>query len=171
MSSSISSQLDLLGFPSEIARHRKNLLIEKIYSFADKYVIKLINKFGISTVQAAIDSDSSLYDPVINYITCIMELGMLHELLHQSYAISNPEIMNERMELLAWAVNIAVATSMKSNGINRIPELADGKILIYFTWNNMEEIIKRIWPIASQIDGAVPAEVENYINNLISTKL
>lgn len=168
---SISSQLDLLGFPSEISRHRKYLSLEKIQSFADKYVNKLIGKHGLSSVQAAIDSDSSPYDPVINYITCIIELEMLHELLHQSYAINDSEILNERMELLAWAVNIAVATSLKSNGIKRIPELADGRILIYYSWNNMEQIIKRIWPIASQIDGAVPEEVENYINNLISTKL
>jgi hypothetical protein len=168
---SISSQLDLLGLPSEISRHRKYLSFEKIQSFVNKYVNKLIGKYGLSSVQAAIDSDSSPYDPVINYITCIIELGMLHELFHQSYAINDSEILNERMELLAWAVNIAVATSLKSNGIKRIPALADGRILIYYSWNNMEKIINRIWPIASQIDGAVPEEVENYIDNLISTNL
>ncbi len=171
MSDSLTAQIDLLGFPNEISRHRKYLSLEKVYSFADKYVTKLIVKHGLSNVQSAIDSDSNPYDPVINYITCIIELGMLNELLNQSYAIADPEMLNERMELLAWAVNVSVASSLKSKGVRRIPALADGKILIYYSWDNMEQIIKRVWPIASQIDGAVPHEVENYIRNLITTKL
>lgn len=171
MAESIKHQLDLLNFPPEISRHRNLLSIEKVNEFTNSYVSKLINKQGLSKVQSAIDNDSNPYDPVINYITCIMELGMLHELLHQSYAIANPSTLNERLEYLAWTINISVATDLKSKGILRIPSLANGSINIYYSWNNMEQIIKRILPIASQMDGAVPHEVNSYINNLIASKL
>ncbi len=171
MSESISSQLNLLGFPDEIRRHSKLLSLEKVNSFTDLYVNKLITKYGSSKIQNAIDSDSDPHDPVINYITCIIELCMLHELLHQSYAIEDSITLSERMEYLAWAVNISVATNLKVKGIQRIPVLENGKIYIYYSWNNMEQIIERIWPIASQMDGAVPHEVEAYINGLIATKL
>jgi hypothetical protein len=53
----------------------------------------------------------------------------------------------------------------------RVPAMAGGSINIYYTWDNMEIIIQRIMPIASQIEGAVPHEVGSYINNLINSKL
>ncbi len=171
MAESIKYQLDLLNFPHEISRHRNLLSIEKVNAFTNRYVSKLITKYSLSKVQSAIDNDSNPYDPVINYITCIMELGMLHELLHQSYAIENQLSLNERLEYLAWAINISVASDLKSKGILRIPSLANGNINIYYSWDNMEQIIKRILPIARQMDGAVHQEVSAYINNLISSKL
>lgn len=168
---SIKQQLEILNFPLEISRHGDLLSIEKVNEFTNMYVSKLINKHGLPKVQSAIDNDSNPYDQVINYITCIMELGMLHELLHQSYAIANPTSLNERLEYLAWTINISVATDLKSKGILRIPSLANGSINIYYSWNNMEQIIKRILPIANQMDGAVRLEVQAYIDNLILQKL
>jgi hypothetical protein len=100
-----------------------------------------------------------------------MELGILHELFNQSFASSNQTILNERLELLAWAINISVATELKLKGIRNIPSIANGNINVYYSWDNMEVIIQRIMPIAKQIDGAVPQEVGAYINNLISSKL
>jgi hypothetical protein len=164
-------QLNLLNFPLEISRHRGSFSITKLNTFTNKFVAKLITNKGLTNVQRAIDNDSNPYDPTINYLTCIMELGILHELFNQSFASSSQTILDERLELLAWAINISVATELKLMGIRNIPSIANGSINIYFTWNNMEIILQRIMPIANQIDGAVPHEVENYINNLISTKL
>ena len=132
MSTTIKKQLDLLNFPPEISRHRNLLSIEKVNAFTDEYISKMINKHGLSKVQLAIDNDNNPYDPVINYITCIMELGMLHELFHQSYAITNPSSLNERLEYLAWTINISIATDLISKGILRIPSLANGSINIYY---------------------------------------
>ena len=164
-------QLNLLNLTLEISRHRGSFSISKLNTFTNKYVEKLINNKGLSNVQRAIEYDSNPYDPTINYLTCIMELGILNELFNQSFASSNQTILNERLELLAWAINISVATELKLKGIRNIPSIANGKINIYYSWNNMEVIIQRIMPIAKQIDGAVPQEVGAYINNLISSKL
>lgn len=168
---SISNQIDLLGFPSEIKQHSRLFSLEQLNAFTNMYVRTLIVNNGIPTVQAAIDNDSNPHNPVINYITSLMELGMLHELFHQSFASSNLSVLNQRLEYLAWAINISVANNLKDNGIKRIPSLADGQINIYYTWNNMEIIIQRILPIASQIEGAMPNEIKSFIDNLINEKL
>jgi hypothetical protein len=165
------TQLDSLDFPPNINRHANLFSLDNLKEFTDKYVSKLIHKHGLSNVQAAIDNDNNPYDPVINYITCIAELGMLHELFYQSFASANSTVLNERLEYLAWAINISIANSLKSKGVVNIPSIANGQILIYFSWNNMEIIIQRIWSIANQISGAVPQEVEAYLNNLIQSKL
>jgi len=164
-------QLNLLNFPLEISRHRGSFNISKLNTFTNKYVGKLINNKGLSNVQRSIDNDSNPYDPTINYLTCIMELGILNELFNQSFASSNQTVLNERLELLAWAINISVATELKLKGIRNIPSIANGNINIYYTWDNMEIIIQRILPIARQIEGAIPHEVGSYINNLINSKL
>jgi hypothetical protein len=164
-------QLNLLNFPPDISRHRSSFSVVKLDAFTDKYITKLFRNNGLSAIQRAIDSDSNPNDPTINYLTCIMELGILHELFNQSFASSNQTVLNERLELLAWAINISVATELKLKGIRNIPSIANGNINIYYTWDNMEIIIQRIMPIAKQIDGAVPHEVGTYINNLISSKL
>jgi hypothetical protein len=100
-----------------------------------------------------------------------MELGMLHELFNQSFASTNHTVLDQRMELLAWATNISVATELKTIGIKNIPSIANGNINIYYTWDNMETIIQRIMPIACQIQGAHSLEVASYIKNLINSKL
>ncbi len=164
-------QLNLLKFPSEISRHRSSFSVNKLNAFTSKYIQKLISTSGLTNVQSAIDRDSNPYDPIINYITCIMELGMLHELFNQSFASTNQTTLGQRMEYLAWAINISLATELKLKGIKNIPAIASGSINIYYTWDNMEIIIQRILPIARQIEGAVPHEVGSYINNLINSKL
>jgi hypothetical protein len=164
-------QLNLLNFPLEISRHQSLFSVNKLNAFTSKYVQKLISNRGLANVQSAIDNDSNPYDPTVNYITCIMELGMLHELFNQSFASTNQTILGQRMEYLAWAINISLATELKLKGIKNIPAIANGSINIYYTWDNMEIIIQRILPIARQIEGAVPHEVESYINNLINSKL
>lgn len=164
-------QLNLLNFPMEISRHRSSFSISKLNTFTNKYIGKLINNKGLKNVQKAVDNDSNPYDPTINYLTCIMELGILHELFSQSFASSSQTILNERLELLAWAINISVATELKLRGMRNIPSIANGSINIYYSWDNMEIILQRIMPIARQIDGAVTHEVGAYINNLINTKL
>jgi len=167
----VTIQLEQLGFPPEIKRHFSHFSIENLNSFVSRYLENMIASHGLRNVQSAIDSDSNPHNPIINYITCIMELGMLHELYHQSFASANPTILNQRMEFLAWAINISVANHLKEKGIERIPSLGSGQINIYYSWNNMEIIIQRIMPIASQIEGAVPSEVRTYIDNLIYDKL
>ena len=164
-------QLNLLNFPPDISRHRSSFSVVKLDAFTHKYITKLFRNNGLSAIQRAIDSDSNPYDTIINYITCIMELAILHELYNQSFASANSTILNQRLELLAWSINISVATELKSQGIMRVPAMAGGSINIYYTWDNMEIIIQRIMPIASQIEGAVPHEVGSYINNLINSKL
>jgi len=164
-------QLNLLNFPPEISRHRSSFSVVKLDEFTRKYITKLVRNNGLSAIQRAIDSDSNPYDTIINYITCIIELGILHELYNQSFASANSTILNQRLELLAQAINISVATELKLQGIMRVPAIAGGSINIYYTWDNMEIIIQRIMPIASQIEGAVPHEVGSYINNLINSKL
>lgn len=164
-------QLNLLNFPPDIYRHRSSFSVVKLDAFTSKYIAKLFFNNGLSEIQRAIDSDSNPYDTIINYITCILELGILHELYNQSFASDNSSILRQRLELLAWAINISVATELKSKGIMRLPAIAGGSINIYYTWDNMEIIIQRIMPIASQIEGAVPHEVGSYINNLINSKL
>lgn len=167
----ISIQLEQLGFPPEIKQHSSLFSLENLNSFVSKYLDNMITSHGLRNVQSAIDSDSNPHNPIINYLTCIMELGMLHELYHQSFASANSTILNQRMEFLAWAINISVANHLKEKGIERIPSLGNGQINIYYSWNNMEIIIQRIMPIASQIDGAMPNEVKAYIDNLIYEKL
>jgi hypothetical protein len=164
-------QLNLLNFPPDISRHRSSFSVVKLDAFTHKYITKLFRNNGLPAIQRAIDSDSNPYDTIINYITCIMELGILHELYYQSFASANSTILNQRLELLAWAINISVATELKLQGIMRVPAIAGGSINIYYTWDNMEIIIQRIIPIANQIEGAVPHEVGAYINNLINSKL
>lgn len=167
----LSNQLELLGFPPEIKEHISYFSLEKLDSFVDKYVSNMISNYDIRTVQSAIDSDSNPHNSIINFITCIMELGMLHELYYQSFASANSKILNKRMEFLAWAINISVANHLKEKGIQRIPSLGNGQINVYYSWNNMEIIIQRIMPIASQIDGAMPNEIQAFIDNLIKEKL
>jgi len=169
--SELIKQLNLLGFPPEIKQHSSQFSLEKLNSFVSRYLDNMIASHGLRNVQSAIDSDSNPHNPVINYITCIMELGMLHELYHQSFASANSAILNQRMEFLAWAINISVANHLKEKGIERIPSLGEGQINIYYSWDNMEIITQRIMPIASQIDGAMPNEIKSYIDNLISEKL
>lgn len=164
-------QLNLLNFPPNISRHLSSFSVSKLNSFTSKYVTKLINNRGVSNVQRAIDNDSNQYDSTINYITCIMELGILHEFFNQSFASFNRTVLNQRLELLAWAINISLATELKLKGIKNIPSIANGNINIYYTWNNMEIIMERIMPIAQQIEGVDPHEVGLYINNLINSKL
>ena len=169
--STLSNQIDLLGFPPEIKQHSSQFSLTSLNSFVSKYIDTMISKYGIRNVQSAIDSDSNPHNPVINYITCIMELGMLHELYHQSFASAKSTILNQRMEFLAWAINISVANHLKEKRIERIPSLGNGQINIYYSWDNMEIIIQRIMPIASQIDGAMPHEIQAFIDNLIYEKL
>jgi hypothetical protein len=161
------TQLDLLEFPTDISRHRKLFSLDKLGEFTNKYISKLIQQFGLSKVQSAIDNDDNPYDPIINYITCLCELGMLHELFFQSFASTNETVLSERLEYLAWAMNISIANSPKSKGVAKVPSLANGQIHIYFTWDNMEILMQRIWPIASQITNIPAHEVEAYLANLI----
>lgn len=169
--SNITYQLELLGFPPEIKQHASNLSLDKLNAFINKHISSLILKYGLPRVQSSIDSDNNPNSPVIKFITSLMEIGMLHELFHQSFASINSNVLNQRLEYLAWAINISVATNLKENGVMRIPAIANGQINIYYTWDNMEIIIRRIMPIASQIDGAVPDEVNGYIDNLINENL
>lgn len=169
--STLSYQLGQLGFPPEIEQHASKFSLNKLDAFTSKYIVSLIDKYGIKTVQSAIDSDSNPHNSVINYLTCLVELGMLHELYHQSFASTNPKVLNQRMEFIAWATNIAVANNLKDNGVERIPSLGNGQIYIYYSWNNMEIIIRRIMPIVSQLEGAMSNEVQAYIDNLILEKL
>jgi hypothetical protein len=164
-------QLNLLHFPADISRHRSSFSINLLNEFTGKYVQKLISNSGLANVQRAIDSDSDPYDPTINYITSIMILGMLHELFYQSFASNNQMVLAQRMELLAWAINISVATELKLIGIKNIPSILNGTVNIYYTWDNMETIIQTCMPIASQIEGTIPHEVGDYINDLISSRL
>jgi hypothetical protein len=167
----IKEQLELIQFPHEIKQHSSQFSLDSLNSFTNKFVKSLIAINGISNVQAAIDNDSNPNNPIINYLTCLMELGMLHELFYQSFASSNSIILNQRLEYLAWAINITVANNLKESGVQRIPSLENGHIYIYYTWNNMEIIIQRIMPIAKQIDGALPNEIRTFIENLIIEKL
>ncbi|MCB1179391.1 MAG: hypothetical protein KDK36_17550 [Leptospiraceae bacterium] len=167
---SISFQIDSFGFPEEIKKQTEQFSLDKLNSFVKKYIEKMIAKFGIINVQSAIDLDSDPNNPVINYITCLMELGILHELFHQSFASNSLDILKSRMEYLAWAINITVANNLIENGVRNIPKL-ENEICIYYSWNNLKIIIQRIMPIAIQIDGAVPHEVRGFIHNLIAEKL
>ena len=164
-------QLNLLNFPPEINGHRSLFATNKLNAFTSNYVNKLIINSGLVNVQRAIDNDINPYDPIINYITCIIELGMLNELFNQSFACSDQTVLRQRLELLAWMINISVATELKLKGIKNIPVIANGNINIYYSWDNMEIIIQRILPIARQIEGVNPVQFESYINNLINLKL
>ena len=163
-------QLNLLNLPPHISHHRSSFCVVKLDAFTRKYITKLVRNNGLSDIQRAIDRDSNP-DTIINYITCIMELGILHELYNQSFASANSTILNQRLELLAVAINISVATELKLQGIIRLPAMDNGSINIYYTWDNMIIIIQRIMPIASHIEGALSNEVGSYINNLINSKL
>jgi len=43
--------------------------------------------------------------------------------------------------------------------------------ILKISWDNMQNIINRIYPIAAQIDGADSKEIDAYINNLITKNL
>ncbi len=169
----INNQLLLLDFPPEIKRHNALFSTEKLIGFINQYISALINKYGIARVQSVIDTDNNPHDPVINYITWIMHLAMLHELFHQSFTSSNSSVLQERLEYLVWAINISVANILKIKGIERIPSLSreNGQINIYYSWNNLEIIIEKIMPIASWLDEAKPNEALVYIDNLIRDNL
>jgi hypothetical protein len=166
----IQSQINNLKIPTEVVAFSEGFSLLKLSEFTEKYVKKLVNKYNIKLLQESIDNDSNPLNPVINYITCLMEIGILHELFKQSFATQNNSILNARLEFLAWAVNICVANNLKNIGIKRIPMLTGG-ICIYYTWDNMQNIINRIYPIAAQIDGADSKEIDAYINNLIEKNL
>jgi hypothetical protein len=168
---STEQQLTLLNFPTNISRHLNSFSVIQLNNFVNRFISKLIIHQGLNNVQIAIDKDDNPYDTTINYITSVMEVGILHELYNQSFSTANHTMLQERLELLAWAVNISVATELKLNGIMRIPAIAGGRINIYYTWDNMEIIIQRIMPVASQIHSADPQQVDSYINDLINSKL
>mgnify|MGYP000695847361 CR=1 FL=1 len=79
----LNNQLQLLNFPSEIAQHSNEFSTNELNVFTEKYVSHLISTFGLEKVQSSIDRDSNPNDPIINYITCLLELGMLNEFFHQ----------------------------------------------------------------------------------------
>ena len=171
ISKSIVSQLYLMGNPEEMKQHMELFSIDKLNSFVDRYTSEMINKFGINKVQNSIDADNNPHDPILSYITCIMELGILHELFHQSYASSDEDILRKRLIFIVRSINIAVATNLKAKGLKRIPSLHMGEINIYYSWENMAQILGRILPVASQMKDAVPNEIQTYIDNLIIEKL
>ena len=166
----IERQIKSLEMHPEILRNSKSFSLSQLAEFTEKYVQKLINKYGLNKVQLAIDNDGNPRDPIINYITCLMEISMLHELFKQSFASSNNSVLSDRLEYLAWSVNVCVANNLKDSGVKRIPALS-GNIYIYYTWDNMETIIERIYSIAAQIDGADPKEISSYIDGLIRNNL
>lgn len=164
-------QLDCLGFPPYLECHRKYFSIDNLNAFVSVFISKLISNLGFSAIQMEIDSDTEPSGPAVNYITCLMETGILHELFNQSFSSPSQTILDQRLEFLSQAINISVATELKLNGFKNIPSISNGEINIYFTWDNMEIIIQRIMPVAKQVFGAVPNEVRSYINDLIDSNL
>jgi hypothetical protein len=164
-------QLGLLHIPPRIYRHLDDFSIEKMNQFTDKYTSNLISNYGLVRVQRSIDFDNDPYDPIINYLTSLMQIAILHELFFQCFSSNNEEILSERLELLAWIVNISVATELKIKGVVRIPSIANGAVNIYYTWDNMEAIIRSIMPIINQIGEYYHEDIGNYINELISIHL
>lgn len=166
----IDEQIQYCELPPELNIHYQKFNLKNLVDFTNRHIKNLIANHGVERVQITVDRDDNPRDPILMFITSLMEIGMIHEVFHQNFGSSNQSILSQRMEYLALAMNITIGNCLLEAGVKRIPKILN-KIYIYYTADNIDELGNRIWPIVSQIDGADPIEINNYINGLINRNL
>jgi hypothetical protein len=164
-------QLRSIGFPNELNSQIAILPIDLIESFVGSYVGKALNRYSFADIQSTLDSDDN--NAVIQYWTCIIEIGVFHTLHFGKLVVADREVHDMRVNLLAHALNFTLGKELKNRGFLRVPfiESEYEPIHLYFKWDNVTIIIERVGGIASQFAGADKQNVESYISNLVHRNL